>query len=162
MNPVVLHYSEALVRAAVKAFWFRVLGWRFVVAVVLLSASLVTLVARGERSWFVGMLGTGLAVAVVFAVALYFVHYQESLARFRRMRTPEAALELSEQSFRVASDAGSMEVSWNAVPELWRFSEFWLLFLSRAQFITLPTGDLDLGAREFIVSKVLASGAKVA
>jgi hypothetical protein len=39
---------------------------------------------------------------------------------------------------------------------------FWLLFLSRAQFITLPLADLDTEARSFILDRAKSHGARVA
>jgi len=161
MNTFELHYSETLIRKAVWAFWRRTMGWRFFVAVALLLVALVYLVASGDRSWLVGVFASVLGLAGAFAVALYVVHYRGSITRLRRMRSPQGTFEVGDDRFRVASDLGSSELSWSAVTEVWRFPEFWLLFLSRAQFITLPLADLDSEARELILSRVKSHGAKV-
>ena len=162
MPPIKLHYSETLVRRAVKAFWWRTTGWSYVLAFLLLLVGFTSLVWSGDRSWWVGLFGTVLGFAVAFGAALYIVHYRASLTRFRRMRAPEGTIELGEDRFRITSDVGSSELLWSVVTELWRFPDFWLLFVSRAQFITLPTANLDPSARAFILAKLQSHAIKVA
>ena len=161
MNTFELHYSEALIRKAVWAFWRRTMGWRFFVAVALLLVAFAYLVASGDRSWWVGAFASVLGFAGIFAVMLYFVQYRESITKLRRMRSPQGTFEVGDERFRIASDVGSSELSWSTITEIWRFSEFWLLLFSRAQFITLPLADLDSEARELILSRAKSHGAKI-
>jgi len=102
-----------------------------------------------------------LALAVIFAATLYFVHYRASLTRFRRMNSPDATLEMGAETFRLASDVGNSEMPWRAITQIWRFRDFWLVFLSPAQFITLPLADLDVEAREFLLEKVKPFKARI-
>jgi hypothetical protein len=162
MTSIRLHYSEGLIRRAVQAFWWRTTGWRYVGAFLVVLGSFSYLLWSGDRSWVVGLSGSGLVLAVAFAVALYAIHYRASVGRFRRMRKPEANIELGEERFRVSSDVGTSELAWSAVTEVWLFPEFLLLFLSAAHFITLPTADLDTNSRDFILAKARSNGAKVA
>jgi hypothetical protein len=162
MTTFKLCYSEALIRKAVWAFWRRVTGWRYFFAIILVLVSFIYSVASGDRSWWVGVSASILCLAVAFAVALYVVHYRGSITRFRRMQSPQATFEAGNDRFRVTSDVGSSELSWSTIIEVWQFPEFWLLFLSRAQFITLPLADLDSEAQEFILSQAKAHGAKIA
>ncbi|MGH9684538.1 MAG: YcxB family protein [Candidatus Acidiferrales bacterium] len=161
MRTIALHYTETLVRSAVKAFWLRVTGWRFFTALTLLLVILVYDLVVGDRSWMVGVLGSVFALGLIFVAALYFVHYHASFRRFRRMRVPEGTLELGDRSFRIASDVGASDILWSTISGVWRFPDFWLLFLSRSQFITLPLADLDSDAREFILERVKSQGAEV-
>jgi len=78
------------------------------------------------------------------------------------MQSPLATFEVGDERFRVTSDVGSSELSWGAIIEVWQFSEFWLLFFSRAQFITLPLADLNSEAQELILSRLKAHGVKIA
>ena len=151
MQPIKVHYSEELIRKAVKAYWFRVTGWRFLVAYLLLTGSLGYLIAVDDRSWFVGVLGSGWVLGLIFSAAIYSNHYRASLKRLRQMRRPEAIFEFDEKNFRISSDIGKSELPWSTICEVWRFSDFWLIFLSRAQFMTLPLADLDNEAREYIL-----------
>lgn len=156
MEPITLRYTEWLLRKAVRAFWWRTVDWTYVAAFVLVLCTFSHLVWTGDRSWLVGILGSVLGLAVVFAVALYVVHYRNTLGRFRRLRTPEATLELGEERFRLSSDVGTSEMAWSAVTEVWTFPEFLIVFFSKAQFVTLPTSDLGPHARDFILDKATA------
>ena len=162
MAPVRLHYSELLVRRAVKAFWWRVIGWRVLIAELVVGASFLSLLASGDRSWLVGVIGAVFALGTLFLGALYLVHYRSSVGRFRRMRTPEATFEPIADGFRVASDTGLAEIPWAEVKELWQFPDFWLVLLSPAQFMTLPTADLDEGVRALLIEKIKSHGGRVA
>jgi hypothetical protein len=154
MKPITLHYSEGLLRRAVRTFWWQGTGWSYVVSVALCCAWLAFRLWSGDRSWVVGMLGALLACLVVISAVVYVVHYRASLGRFRRMRVPEATLELGEERFRVTSDLGASEIGWAAITGVRRYPDFWLLYFSRAQFITLPTADLPDEARTLILAKV--------
>jgi YcxB-like protein len=101
-------------------------------------------------------------VAVLLSIALYIVHYRRSLSRLRRMSIPQAVFEPAEEAFRITSDVGTLELSWRSVKEVWRFPHFWLLFISRAQFITLPLDDLNLEERQYVLNKIKANGGKIA
>lgn len=161
MNSFQLHYSESLIRKAVWAFWWRATGWRFFIGMAMVLAPLIYMVANGERSWWVGVCAAVFCLGVIFTVALYVVHYRGAITRFRRMKSPEATFEVEDERFRVTSDVGSSELSWSTIIEVWQFPDFWLLFFSRAQFITLPLADLDDEARELILSRAKSHGAKV-
>ncbi len=157
-----LHYSEPLVRRAIRAFWWRSTGWSYFIALFILLGIFVYLLATGNRSWWVGVFGAGLGMGLAMAVALYAVHFRSSLARFRRMKAKEATLEMFDDRFRMVSDVGTTECSWTVVIKVWRFPEFWLLFYSAAQFTTLPVSDLDAESQAFILERVKAHGAEVA
>ena len=162
MKTFKLHYSEPLIRSAVWAFWLSVTGWRFFVAIAFVLGSFIYSVSSGDRSWWVGVSASILCIAVIFAVALYVVHYRGAIIRFRRMKSPEATFEAGDDRFRMISDIGSVDLSWSTIAEVWQFPAFWLLFLSRAQFITLPLADLSNEAQELILSRAKSHGAKVA
>lgn len=162
MRQFKLHYSETLVRKAVWAFWWRVTGWRYFVAIGLVLTSFLYSISSGNHSWWVGVSASILCLAVIFAVALYVVHFRGAIARFRRMQSPEATFEAGDDRFHITSDIGSSELSWSTITEVWQFPEFWLLFLSRSQFITLPLADLDSEARELILNRATSHGGKIA
>jgi hypothetical protein len=161
MKPITLHYSKDLIRKAVIAFWWRVIGWRYLATLVLLSTSLIYLLAVGDRSWVIGVVGFGFALGVIFAAALYVIHYRASLARFRRMRSSEAIFEPGAQTFRISSGIGSVDLTWSAIKEIWCFPDFWLFFFSPAQFNIIPLADLDSEAREFILGRLRSQGIKI-
>lgn len=157
-----LHYSDTLVRSAVAAFWWRTVGWQFVLAFFLVAGGLGYMLLKGDRSWLIGVLGVVLVLSFAFVVALYLVHLRSSLERFQRMKVKEATLDADSDKVVMTSDVGAFELHWSAVRDVWRFERFWLLFVSRAQFVTLPVADLPSDAQEFIMERVRNHGGKVA
>ena len=161
MKSVTLHYTEALIRKAVLAFWLRSIGWQGFLALGLLLIYLIVQLVRGDRSWFVGANGTVIALAALMAGALYFVHYRAALARFRRLRSPEGQLEMGAETYRLSTDVGTSELAWKTITEVWSYPDFWLVFFSQAQFITFPLADFDTEAREFFLEKVRSHGGRI-
>jgi len=153
VEPLTLHYSEGLLRRAVRAFWWQAIGWGRAAWLAFVATLLVVLVWKGDRSWAVGLLGGTLGCAVLVSATVYVTHHRASLARFRRMRVPEATLELGDERFRITSDLGTSELGWDAVSGVRRYPEFWLLYFSRAEFITLPAADLPDEARALILAR---------
>ena len=156
-----LTYSETLVRQAVFAFWRRTVGVRFAVVAVLASAALAVLLADGDRSWRVGALAAVLAVAVAMAIAVYRVHYRNSMRMFRELGDSPAHFRADEASFTVTSAVGTATLQWSAVKELWRFPGVWLLLYSKSQFSTLPVGCLSPELQAYVLQRVSASGGKI-
>ena len=161
MEPVRLQYSEALVRRALGAFWRRTFGWRFVIAIGLVLASMTYSLAIGDRSWWIGVSGSLAFMGIAFGLTFYVAHFRGSMGRLRAMKSPEARFEPGEQRFRFTSDVGSSEMPWNVITEVWQFPGFWLLMLGRGQFITFPLDQVPEDARRFILERIRAHGGKV-
>ena len=64
---------------------------------------------------------------------------------------------LRENDLTVSSDQGSATLPWSSVREVWAFPRFWLILLSRAQFITLPLGGVPDDTLAFVRSKTKVS-----
>ena len=157
-----LIYSESLLRQAVFAFWRRSVGLGFILMLVALPAVLGVLVAQGAASWLIATLATVLVIAAAVAVALYVVHYRNSLSKFRKMDKPRATFRADESSFTMSSDAGTTTLQWSAVKELWQFPSVWLLLYSKTQFSTLPVACLPPETQAFVRERVREAGGKVA
>lgn len=161
MAPIRLHYSERLIRDAVRAYWWKQIGPKFVIATVLMSIYLVYRLVSGDRGWIVGVVGAVLVLAFGIMAATYFVHLRRSLSRLRRMKVPEGTLEIAEERFKVTSDVGASEIEWSLISGIWRFKKVWLLFFSAGEFMTLPIADISPDSRSFILKKAEAYGAKI-
>jgi hypothetical protein len=161
MHSAKIHFSEALVRRAVRTFWWRRTGWSYVLVLILLLVWFCFSVWNGDRSWAVGASGTIVVLGAILAATVYVTHLRRSLGVFRKMQTPEAILEFDEDRMRVSSDLGTSELKWGMITEVWCLPEFWLLFVSQGQFITLPIADIGADAREYILAKVESAGAKI-
>lgn len=162
MESYKLKYSEALIREGILAYWRKQIGIIFPLVAMLLSAYFGYLVVAGNRSWWVGVLGTVVVLAFATMAASYFVHLDRSLKRLRRMKSPEAVLELSEERFKVTSDIGSSEIQWSLVRKLWRFENIWILFFSGDEFMLIPVAELPLEVRSSIEAKLVANDAEIA
>jgi hypothetical protein len=161
MKPITLHYSEVFLRRVLRAFWWRKTGLSFFGAVAMLVTSLGYFVLHGDRSWWVGVLGAMLVFVLGVSITVYIAHRRGTLSRFRRMRTPSATFEFDDERFRLTSDVGTSELAWSTVTEIWQFTDFWLLFFSPAQFVTLPLADLDDAARNSVIDRLRAHGSKI-
>jgi hypothetical protein len=156
-----LCYDKHVIRRAVFRFWWRVVGIRLVIALVVTAAGLVVLVADGNTSWFVGVLATVLAFGIAIMVALYITPYRNALQVLKKMGAPEGTFTASESSLSMSSGAGSGTFPWSAVTELWQFPDLWLMFFSKSQFVTLPLADFSPEAKAFVLERVRASGGKI-
>ena len=156
-----LIYSTVLLRQAVFAFWWRSVGVGFFVALFIAAIGLAVLVALGQASWIIGVLATVLVAGIGFAVAVYVVHYRNSLRKFRQMDTPRSTFRAEESSFTMSSDIGTTTLQWSTVKELWQFPSVWLLLYSKSQFTTLPVACLSPETQAYIVQCVRTAGGKV-
>jgi hypothetical protein len=161
MKLIELRYSVVTVRRAVWHYWWRSIGVRYLLAILLIAASFSYGVAHGDRSWLLGALGAVLALAISFAAALYLVHIRAAVKRFDRLENACASIGLTDTRVRLESKAGSSEVGWEMVREVWRFPTIWLLVFSPAHFVTLPLADLDPEAQEMILTNVRRRGGKI-
>lgn len=155
-----LHYSEALVRQAVRAAWLRLTGVGFLAAMLVIAAAVVALLFQGNTSWLTGTLATVFAIGVVAAVALYTIPARDSLRKFREMESPVATFVADESTFTFSSEQGTTTVKWSVVTDVWRFKEFWLLSLSKSQFITLPLADMPTEMQAYVLERTQAAGGK--
>lgn len=156
-----LIYSEALLRQAVFAFWWRSVGIGFFVALFIAAIGLVVLVALGQASWLIGVLATVLVAGIGFAIAVYVVHYRNSLRKFRQLDKPRSTFSADDSSFTLISDIGTTTLQWSAVKELWQFQSVWLFLYSKSQFTTLPVACLSPETQAYIVQCVRTAGGKV-
>jgi len=120
------------------------------------------LLVDGDRSWVVGLTAAVVLLGVVMPVAVYLVHYRNSMRKFRQMSPPVAEFVADDDTFTLSSDRGTTSLKWNAVTEVWRFESLWLLLFSKAQFVTLPLEDVPGPMQAFILDRVKSSGGKIA
>jgi hypothetical protein len=148
-----LSYSEELIRRAVFSFWLRGVGWKALLAMVVLVVVVSLEIHFEGRSWIIGALATLLFLAVGFVMLIYLVHLRQSLDRFRTLRNPRAIFAAEAEGFSLTTDARSSTLRWEAVYAIWKFDDFWLLLFSRSHFVTLPLADIPLQMREFILER---------
>lgn len=156
-----LIYDRPLLKRAVLAFWKRSVGLGVFIALALVGFGLVSLLQRGDASWVVGALATCAALAIVFVIALYVVHYRNVMCKLRDMGKPQAQFRAEESSFTFTSGVGTSTMRWSMVTEVWCFPDFWLMLFSKAHFVTIPLASLAPEMQAFVIERVRASGGKI-
>lgn len=156
-----LVYTEPLVRSAVFAFWRRTIGPGFSVALVVLAASLASLVFTGQSDWFVGATGAALGFGILMAVSVSVVHYRSSISRFRKLGSREVTFRADESTFSFESAMGTTTFQWSIIRELWQFPKFWLVLYTKAQFNTVPLACMSREMQDFVRGRIQAAGGKV-
>jgi hypothetical protein len=155
-----LEYSVPLLREAVAGFWRRSVGVATLVALAVCAGMLGVLLAQGDRSWIVGLLGSVVALGTAFVVAIYAVHYRNAVQKLHEMGSPRATFKATDSSFTVSSDLATATVPWPTVTHIWKFKNCWLLLFSKAQFMTLPLASVPPDMQAFVLARVAATGGK--
>ncbi len=161
MSPIKLKYTEQFIRNSIKVYWKKQVGLLLPISTVLLTFVLLYLISIGNKSWFIGMLGTGILLSYTTMTAVYVVHLKRALLRLKRMKTPEAILELGNDRFKISSDIGTSEIEWSQIIKLWRFDSVWLLFFSAGEFMTMPIEEFSEDSKNFILTKLVDHGTNV-
>jgi ABC-type Co2+ transport system permease subunit len=157
-----LKYDTALVNQAVRAYWRRSLGLGVLIGVPIICVILGVRIIDGDRSWVTGLIAGAALVGIGMPILVYWVHYRNSMAKFRDMREPVATFVADDDSFTLASDKGSSTLRWDSIKEVWGFEGFWLLLFSKAHFATIPIQGLSEDMRAFVLERVKANGGQVA
>jgi hypothetical protein len=159
MHEVEVRYSEAIARAAVRAFFRRMLGRAYwlVLALSIPAALFVSLLIDGNRSWLVGALGAFLVSFLVYLLVLYRAHFDYTVGAFRRMVKPQGRFVFSDSGVSISSDLGSASLQWSTIQGVWTFPEFWLFLMSPSSFFTFPTEGIGEDVLTFIRSKTKVS-----
>jgi hypothetical protein len=69
------------------------------------------------------------------------------------MASPTAEFVFRDQDVSISSELGST-LPWARFIDVWEKPEFWMMFLTRSQFITLPVADLSEEAPAFPRSRL--------
>jgi len=158
MHEITLHYTEPLLRKAVRVFVCRAvirqLGVKFLFGLGVVIACIAFLLARHNGGGVAGFMIAVVFFVGVFIAMVYVAHFRNTIGRFREMRTPEVTFGYDEEELAFKSELGAASMPWSAIAEVWKYEHFWLLLFSRSQFVTLPLADLEDGARAFIARKM--------
>lgn len=149
-------YDRHVIAEAARRFALRSIRWDGFAVFAVLVVVLAYLVATGDRSWVVGLLGGVVLLATAVGVALY-VPYRRSLARFERMSSKRAELLFTEGGVRMTSDLGQQEFRWQLIERVWTYPRVWPLLVG-GTYMTLPAGNLDEDTKRFVLDQVKRHG----
>ena len=156
-------YTEAVVRRAAQRFLARFTRRDVAIGLGAALAGAGAWLGLGlDWPYAAALVGVGLAlVALVVLVGLAYV--RAAIGKFRAMADSTVLWRFGDDSLATASDLGSVEIRWQAVSEVWRFPEVWLLFFGARGwgYSTLPTDALETEVQDFILARIRANGGKV-
>ncbi len=156
-----LVYDEPQVLKAVGRFWRRVVGLRFLLAMVAMLGFFVYALVRGDRSWYVGATGTVLVFASAMITGVYFMQRRRAVTALHRLDDGRATMVISQEGLRFETAKSHSDLSWNVVTEVWRYPDMWLLVYGRAAFSTLPLEQFDAAGLAAIADGVTRAGGKL-
>ena len=140
----------------------RRLGPLFFGALAFVAVSLIVAPQAGERTWWVGVMGTILCLGVLIPAASFLAHTRAALSRFMQLEDGKATIELGNGRLMVASKLGSLELPLTRVTMVWCYPEFWVLLQGRAILMTIPTGALQEPMKQAWLENLRAAGTRVA
>ena len=160
-HEITLKFSEALIRRVVRRYWFRTLGLRYFLALILLGVAFAVMLSGGSASWIVGVFGAVLFIGIAMAVRTYFFLMAALLRRFRALDGGQGAFRADDASFTISAAASSSTMPWSNIKELWLLPDAWLLIYGTWQFNTLPLAYLTPEVQVLIQERALSAGAKL-
>ncbi len=161
MESIELNYSEKLIKDTVRKCWFRQIGPFFFVVLSALTIYAIYLIFSGDRTWYVGLIGTVVIIGAITIFASYIVQINRALTRLKRMEKPNAIFEYSENNFKVTSDIGSSEFKWSLISKIMCLDRAWVIYFSENETMTLPITNINEDSRAFILSKVRENKGKI-
>jgi hypothetical protein len=153
-----LHFSEALMKKAVRAFWWRLTGWKYIVTVLLLGIGLFFL---DQKSWYFNIVAIIVYLGCILPIMVYISHYRNGMKKFKAVKDHQVIMTAEEETFTLQSALGHSTLKWSAIQKVWQYPEFWLIFYSKAQFNTLPIRDISPDMQQFIQQQIVAVGGKI-
>jgi len=153
-------FTEPMLRRAVRLFvWrssgeiLRRRGWLLLVAIAFIGVGLASSWNSGP-SWLLAVYMTPIALLPLVFLLVWRAHFVNTVGTFRSMASPTAEFVFRDQDMSISSDLGSGTLPWTRFVDVWETPEFWMMFLTRSQFVTLPVASLSEEARVFLRSRL--------
>ena len=161
-SPIKLEYSESLIKESVRSYWWNQTGPTLFAVLTGLTIYCFYLLGVGNRSWYLGVIGATVLIGILIITSSYFVQLNRFLAKLRKMKHPEATLEVAESHFKVSSDLGSSEVKWSMVSKLVQLKKAWIIYFSPHDIMTLPIGNIPDETKDYMLSRMKENNTKLA
>lgn len=158
---VTAEYSEALVRTAGRRFLVKFLGWKSLVAWLVMLACLGLVLASGEQGWLAGAVGALVVLMPIFVASAAVGYYRRGRAALRKMKTPHVQWVFDDTGISVQSDLSTGSVPWPMLEKLWCFPEVWLFFVTKGVYSMLPVSCLSEELKAFILQQAQEAGTRI-
>jgi hypothetical protein len=73
------------------------------------------------------------------------------------METRTGRFVLREDFIDISSDLGGAQIPWARISEVWEEPAYWMIFMGRNQFFTLPVADVSAMGLDYIRTKVAST-----
>jgi hypothetical protein len=154
METVTVTYTPALMSRAVACAWRRQIGWRGVVVFGLLVGCIVVLWAMDGWSSYAIVTVTAAVLLLVVFLGVYAMHRHRVLKHLQRLEGGFVEFAFDDDGLGITNSLGSSTLKWTTFEKLWQFPDVWLLFISKGQYIILPTAELPPEALALVEEKV--------
>jgi hypothetical protein len=154
MGTVTVTYTPALMSRAVACAWRRQIGWRGLVVFGLLLACIGLLWSLGDWTWYLIAAVTAAVLMLVIFVTAYAAHRRRVLKHLQRLEGGFVQFAFDDDGLGINNSLGNSTLKWTTFEKLWRFPDVWLLFISKGQYIILPTAELPPEALTLVERKV--------
>lgn len=149
-------YSEKTVRDSVRAFWWKKLGKELFWAAPVFIVGAIMIYASPEKWYYGAFLSVVCGIAMLAIFTGYFVYLKRSLALFSEMGEEECAWSFDDEGFYVKSRIGETKLKWQALKEILKFEEFWLLVYKNGAYSTLPLAGISQECKDFVETSINA------
>lgn len=152
MKFIVKYDKQSLAAAAKSLFvhrWYPMFpGIAITLTIVSLIVGAVTVVANGFGVTSVLFLSLGVLNAIAW-ISLFTRHRHLIMRRSGEV----ASMELDDESVRVESDRGNVEIAWNSMIQVDKDNCNVLLFVSRGSALVMPTSSIPNEVMEVVERK---------
>lgn len=153
-----VRYRDEVARHAVNTFFKRRLligfGRLGLIAIAVSVLALGFLLLRGDRSWFVGLLGAVLLFGAALLAAVWRWRHHEMRRKLAAIPSRKGVVTLEDSTISIATEAGTVSLPWDRFTEVWKLKDCWLLFVAPNDFLTLPVENIPADVLSFLVRKL--------
>jgi len=113
------------------------------------------------NQWFVVLLTGGLGTLTFIVIAIFVFVQRQAINMLCRFDPPEETLSFDDEGISIKSSLGETLIRWNAILEICRFREIWLLCAGKEVLVTLPIEQITQVILEEIIETIQTNGGKV-
>jgi len=161
-EPVVftVRYTRDHCLATAWRYWQKRLGYRYALELAI-GSGLLVLATQGPYRWIEIALMVAVGIFAFVGAAIFFIHWYRALLGLRALDPPESTWTLTEDSIAQKSSLGESAIAWEALLDVWRFDNLWLLVWGKDVYSTIPIEQLPRTARAMIERRVTETGERV-
>jgi hypothetical protein len=155
-----VRYTKDHCLASAWRYWQRRLGYRYALELAI-GTGLIVLATQGPYRWLEVALMVAVGLFALVGAAIFFLHWQRALAGLRLLAPPQSTWTLTEEAVGQESSLGKSAIAWEALHEVWRFDDLWLLVWGKDVYSSIPVAQLPRDARRLIERRVKETGGRV-